>query len=261
MRLLILSLCLLALTSCGGSFEKAKHYFDNRQFEDAVSELNWVLFMKMSDVEALQLRALSFESLENYEEALSDYRQILRIKPHDPNAYAGIGKVYWEQQDYKQAEKNLLLAAKEDPENVDLIILLARSMIKNENYESADEFLKLAKELDPKNATIYFYRGIVQANLGDPMSTAAQFNMYIMHADGNLSAYYNRGFAYMRMGMIAWAIEDFNEVLSQNPNHVEAMARRAVCLMDTKPDQACLELQKAAKKGSEYAKEHLELCQ
>ncbi|GGF37666.1 tetratricopeptide repeat protein [Echinicola rosea] len=261
MRLLLASICVLTFCSCGGDFDQARRHFENQQFNDAISELNWVLFMKMADVEALQLRAMSHEALEEYDEALTDYKRILQLKPRDGKAHAGIGKIYWEQKEYKHAEMNLLLAAKEDPENVDLLILLSRAMMKNENYRSADEFLKSARDIDEKNASIYFYRGIVQANLGDPMSTASQFNMYIMYAKDNLKAYYNRGFAYMRMGMTDWAKEDFDFVLEKKPDHYEALARRAVCSMDSNPGQACLDLHQAAKNGSKYAQEKLELCQ
>ena len=260
MRLLLACTCMLMFSACGGDFNQARGYFEKQQFEKAISELDWVLFMKMSDVEALQLRAMSHEALEEYEEALTDYKRILQLKPRDGNAYAGIGKLYWEKGAYKLAEQHLLLAAKEKPEDVDLLILLGRAMIKNEHYQSADEFLKSAREIEPKNAAIYFYRGIVQANLGDPWTTAAQFNMYIMYAPDNLKAYYNRGFAYMRMGMTEWAKEDFDYVVEKNPNHYEALARRAMCMIDFNPSQACLDLQKAAQNGSDYAKENLDLC-
>ena len=64
----------------------------------------------------------------------------------------------------------------------------------------------------------------------------------------------------MRMGMTEWAKEDFDYVVEKNPNHYEALARRAMCMIDFNPSQACLDLQKAAQNGSDYAKENLDLC-
>ncbi|GAB3660870.1 hypothetical protein GCM10028791_35050 [Echinicola sediminis] len=260
MKLLYPLSLLLLFSSCSGTFDTAQRLFDQQHFEEAVSELNWMLFVQMSDTRALQLRAMSYEALEEYSKALRDYKRILQLKPQNASAYMGIGKVHWERRDYALAEKFLLLAAKYDPENPELLILLSRAMIKNEHYESADEFLFAAKKLAPKNPSIYFYRGIVQANLGDPLTTAAQFNMYLQYAPDNLKAHYNRGFAYMRMGATDWALEDFNKVLAKQPDHYEALARRAVCLLDSDPGQACLDLRKAAQKGSKYAKENLDKC-
>ncbi|WP_186756423.1 tetratricopeptide repeat protein [Echinicola salinicaeni] len=260
MKNLATFLLLLLFTSCQGNFEKANQYYSNQQFEDAISELNWLLFIKMSDIRAIQLRAMSHEALEEYEKALTDYKRILQLSPHDPQALSGMGKVYWELEEYKQAEKHFLLAAKEDPKNVELLIMLGRAMIKNENYKSAEDFLFEAKELDPKNAAIYFYRGIVQAHLGDAWTAASQFNMYIMYSGDNMTAFYNRGLAYMRMGMTDWATEDFDRVLKSQPKHYNALARRAICQMEFNPSQSCRDLRLAAKHGSEFAKENLNKC-
>ena len=93
------------------------------------------------------------------------------------------------------------------------------------------------------------------------MGTAAQFNMYLTYEPDNITAHYNRGFAFLTMGMTDWAVEDFEKVLEINPGHIEALAKRGVSLLKTNPDQACLDIQKAAQKGSAYAKNYLDRCQ
>ncbi|GGZ26265.1 hypothetical protein GCM10007049_18670 [Echinicola pacifica] len=260
MRKLFLVVLVLSLSSCGHSLQEAERHFAQGQYYKTISELNWVLFMKMSNTEALQLRAMAYEQLKDWNNALMDYKLILQMKPEDGIAYAGIGKVYWEQGSYILAEKNLLLAARYRDDDAELMILLGRAMIKNKNFQSADLFLLKATELEPKLAKAYFYRGIVQAHLGDAMGSASQFNMYLMYAEDNIKAYYNRGFAMLSMGMTDWAREDFEFVLKHNPKHHEALARHAVCIMSSNPGKACADLQLAANKGSEFAKEHLKLC-
>src|SRR5690606_35716260 len=139
-------------------------------------------------------------------------------------AYAGIGKIHWKKKDFISAEKYLLVAASYDDKNFDILFMLGRAMLKNQNYEKANEFLYLAKELKPTQANVYFYRGIAQAHLGDPMGTAAQFNMYLTYEPDNITAHYNRGFAFLKLGMTDWAVEDFEKVLEINPGHIEALA-------------------------------------
>src|SRR5690606_39378690 len=55
--------------------------------------------------------------------------------------------------------------------------------------------------------------GIAQAHLGDVLGTAAQFNTYLRYSPGDLTAHYNRGYAFLQMGFIEWALGDFEFVL------------------------------------------------
>lgn len=256
----LLPLVCLIISSCVGDFSKGQAYFNSGQYEKALREANRLLFLNNSDIKYLDLRARSYVELEQYQEAIRDYEHILRWDPRNALAYAGIGKIHWLREDYISAEHFLLLAVGVEPNNVQFLLLLGRTMIKNKNYQKADEFLFLAKEIDPSQASIYFYRGIAQAHLGDALGTATQFNAYLRHAPDNLIAHYNRGFAFLQMGMTEWALEDFEIVLKAKPDHYEAMARRAVCLRKTNPNQACLDLRLAAQRGSKYAQEHLGEC-
>ncbi len=260
-REIFIFLFLLAFgTACVADFEKAKEHFNNENFQEAIGELDRLLFIKMTDIKSILLRAQSYQAIEDYKNAMADYQNVLRLSPGNAKANYGIGCIFWDNQNFQNAEKHLLLAAKNAPNDFDIILLLGRAMIKNEHYQSADEFLLLASNLAPENASTYFYRGIAQANLGDAMGAATQFNMYLKYSPDNIKAHYNRGFAFMRLGMVDWAIEDFDMVIKNDPDHYEAKARRAVCNLNNFPDQACKNLHEAAKMGSEYARKHLELC-
>ncbi|MEX0884311.1 MAG: tetratricopeptide repeat protein, partial [Cyclobacteriaceae bacterium] len=77
----------------------------------------------------------------------------------------------------------------------------------------------------------------------------------------NISAHFNRGFALMKLGFEEWAVEDFDQVLVLNPKHYEALARRAICLMDKNSRQACLDLETAAYYGNAFAQANLHRCE
>jgi Flp pilus assembly protein TadD len=256
----LLPILLLITSSCVGDFDKAQIYFSNGQYEKAVRETNRLLFFNSADISLLNLRARSYIELERYDEAIRDYEHILRWDPRNAVAYAGIGKIHWLREDFISAEYFLLRAVGVEPNNVQFLVLLARAMIKNKNYQKANEFLFLAKEIDPSQANVYFYRGIAQAHLGDVLGTAVQFNAYLRYSPDNLTAHYNRGFAFLQMGMTSWALEDFEFVLKEKPDHYEALARRAVCIKEDSPARACEDLRLAASKGSKYAQAHLGDC-
>lgn len=256
----LLPILFLIISSWVGNFDKAQNYFKTGEYEKVLRETNRLLFLNNSDINVLDLRAKSYVELKQYNEAIRDYEHILRWDPKNAMAFASIGRIHWLQEDYDAAEYNLLRSVSIESNNVQFLLLLGRVMIKKENYKKADEFLFLAKEVDPTEASIYFYRGIAQAHLGDVLGTAVQFNAYLRHSPDNLTAHYNRGFAYLQMGLTEWALGDFEFVLREKPDHYEALARRAVCLKENNPTQACHDLRLAASKGSKYAQAHLGEC-
>ena len=201
----LMPVLLIITSACVGNFDKAQDYFNSGQYEKALRETNRLLFLNNTDIKVLDLRARAYVELQQYEEAIQDYKHILRWDQRNAMAWASIGRIHWLQEDYDAAEYNLLRAVGLEPNNVQFLILLGRVMIKMENYKKADEFLFLAKEVDPTEASIYFYRGIAQAHLGDVLGTAVQFNAYLRYSPDNLIAHYNRGFAYLQMGLTEWA--------------------------------------------------------
>ncbi|MBS9523090.1 tetratricopeptide repeat protein [Litoribacter ruber] len=252
----------LALCSCGSSFESGEAYYQSGNYEKAISSLNKSLFFNITDLKALHLRARAYEEIGDFENSAKDYKTIIKLKPTYAQAHAGLGSLAFKLKDYKTAEKHLLIASYHDVEDFDILFLLGRAMIVNENYKSAEEFLELARDLRPKEPMVYYYQGIARGKLGDPAGTAGAFNMYVTLEPENIQGLYNRGFAYMTIGMKEWALEDFDKVLKLNPKHYEAMARRGVCLAKQNPSKACADLSLAAKNGSKYAQENLtKYCQ
>ncbi|MFC4874253.1 tetratricopeptide repeat protein [Negadavirga shengliensis] len=260
-RVIFLHIAVLLLAgACIGNFKTGEFYYQNEQYEKAIAEFDKVLFVSITDIKSMHLRARSYEELEEYDKALDDYKKILNLDPRYAQAYAGMGKIAWKLDDMKTAEKYLLLAAMHDPKDYDILLLLSRTMIKNRRFKSAEEFLEVALELRPEEPMPHYYLGIARGYSGDVLGVVTSFNKYIEYEPDNINAHYNRGFALMRLGYKTWAVEDFDVVLRKNPNHYEALARRALCLIDKNPGKACLDLQTAAKNGNRLARANLGKC-
>lgn len=261
MRLAFYLCMLFMLPSCFGSFSEGEMYFHQAKYEEAVSEFSKALFLNVTDVKSLHLRARSYEELKEYDKALEDYKSIIRFDPTYAQAYAGIGKVHWKREDYRNAEKYLLLAANKDEKDFEIIYLLGRAMLMNRNYKSADEFLQIAKEMNPKDANVYFYQGMARSQIGDLLGAAGSFNMCLNYDPNNLTAKYNRGLIRLLVGYAEWAKEDFEDILKVNPNHTEALARRGYAKLALNDNSGCKDLKEAAGKGSIYAQMHMEHCE
>jgi hypothetical protein len=85
--------------------------------------------------------------------------------------------------------------------------------------------------------------------------------MCLRHDPKNTTAKYNRGLIRLIIGYPEWALEDFEDVLKANPNHIEALARRGNAKIDIDDPTGCKDLREAAEKGSLYAQMNLERCE
>jgi tetratricopeptide (TPR) repeat protein len=249
----LLVISLASLSGCLGRFQKGESYFRNEEYEKAISEFNRVLFVSITDLKSLHLRARAFEELEEYEKAIADYEHIIRLEPSYAQAWAGLGKIAWKTGKLDIAEQHLLKAAMHDPNDYDILLMLGRTMIKNQRFKSAEEFLQLAVDMRPEQSTPYFYLGIARGYQGDGLGVVTALNTYLSLETDNISAHYNRGFALMKLGFNEWAVEDFDAVLEKLPTHYEAMARRGICLMEDNPARGMRDIRKAADNGNRLA--------
>lgn len=260
LRILTILLLVSVSSSCSSSLQNIEHLFNDKKYEDAISDLNQYLFFHVTDVKALHMRARCYEELGQIEKSKTDYERIISIDNEYAQAYAGLGKLLFDQKDYDNAELRFLRAATLDSNDFDIFYLLGRTMLMTHKYRKAEEFLRRATELRPEFAKVHFYTGMALAYQGDALGCAAAFNSYVNYEPDNLIGRYNRGFAYMNAGYLDWAIEDFDAVLNQKPNHIEAMAHKGLCLATLGDSEGCLLIQNAANKGSEYARAQLEIC-
>ncbi|EOZ98345.1 TPR repeat protein [Indibacter alkaliphilus LW1] len=251
---------MLLLSSCLGTYNEGEYYFQQQEYEKAVSMFSNALFINVTDVRALHMRARSYEELEDFALAKKDYEAILKLDPKYAQAHAGIGKLFWKMGDFRNSEIYLLKAAQHDPEDFEIIFLLGRAMIKNRRFKQADEFFQIAKQLEPEDARVYYYQGMARSQIGDLLGAAGSFNMSLKYDPDNLSARYNRGICRMMVGHSSWAVEDFDHVLKIKPDHIEALARRGNAKINANDPSGCQDLQEAANKGSWYAKMWLERC-
>jgi Flp pilus assembly protein TadD len=248
------------ITSCASDLFQAEDLFYQKQYEAAISELNKYLFLHVTDVKALHLRARSYEELGKMDEAIEDYEKILSIDGNYAQAMAGIGKIYFNEKEYEKAELILLRAAKTDPADYEILFLTGRALLQNQDYKLANNFFERAKEINDDDPEIYFYQGMARAYIGDAYGCAGSFNMYVSKQPDNMVAVYNRGFAYMHLGYLEWALEDFDNVLKKNPTHMEALAKKGICMAKLGDSDGCNYIQRAANMGSDYAQSNLDIC-
>ncbi len=99
--------------------------------------------------------------------------------------------------------------------------------------EAFDEAIRL----NPQDAIAYYSRGVAHNRLGQVkrgtgagghsryQSAIKDFDQAI-RLNPQADAYFNRGFAYRKLGQLERAIEDYDEAIRLNPQHAEAYYTR-----------------------------------
>lgn len=252
---------ILLLFSCASNPAEIEALYNSGKYEEVISEINLRLFFHVTDVKFLHMRARSYEEINQHKEAIDDYERIISIDNNYAQAHAGIGKIYFDKKQYEQAELHILKASSIDPENFEILYLAGRCELMLGKWTEAERFLKLAEKMNPDFPQTYFYTGMARANKGAVEEAAVSFNSYVQKEPDNLIARYNRGFAMMKLGYIFYALEDFEFILKQNPNHTEALGKKGICLAMMGNPEGCQLIQEASKKGSDYASTMMEeLC-
>lgn len=98
---------------------------------------------------------------------------------------------------------------------------------KTQEYAKEIATLDRAIKDEPENATAFFNRGWLYLKQGDLAAALDDLTQAISLKDGDADAYYNRGMVYIRMREYERAIEDFNRAIELNPVAVDAYCNRA----------------------------------
>lgn len=93
------------------------------------------------------------------------------------------------------------------------------------NFEGAASELERALEVDPDDKWLPFYLGNARMGTGDYKGAIESYTTYIKRNEDrnqNDTAYFNRGEAKRRLGLIKDAITDFKKSIGINPKYEEA---------------------------------------
>jgi hypothetical protein len=83
-----------------------------------------------------------------------------------------------------------------------------------------------------RNSTIYYNRGVVYNELGNPARAIGDYNRAIETNPRYADAYYNRGLAYISLDNFRQAIGDFDRAIEINPRFADAYNNRGAAYKD-----------------------------
>lgn len=245
----------LALDSTNASYrvEIGGLYYQRLDLKEAQDQFDLALKMAPDNTAAMLKSAEIQMVLRQYKRSMDLVNQALRADPNLAQAYFLKGWIHMETGDTALAISSFRTCVEQDPSHykgfMQLGVLHARrhDPLALEYYDTAIELrpgeveawynkgmyaqengmdsLALAcydrmKVLDPANAMAWYNSGYVRLeHLNDPRAAIGEFSKAATLQAGSFKAFFNRGLAYEREGVLDSAAMDYQEALRIKPDY------------------------------------------
>ena len=137
----------LAPTNMNLRRQLAVSYFDEKDYANAIPQLEQVAKADPNDADFLYMLGKSYEATKSYSQALPILQQVIRIKPDAVEAYATIGAIFYAQDDWTRAAQALARVTQLRPKEALGYFVLATCLDKLGNAKEAlvqyNKFLEL----------------------------------------------------------------------------------------------------------------------
>jgi tetratricopeptide (TPR) repeat protein len=187
----------------------ASHLKGKKPVSDAATDLQ--------DDKPFKQQALAHVHQREYDQALSELNQAIQIDPKDAESYNNRGSTYTLKGQYKEAISDFDKAIKLNPRYAKAYYNRGLAYYYLENYLKAVTDLALAIELNPKDAEAYHNRGLAYDQLGQTERAVEDFNMAIVLKPDLADAYFNKAVALERGGFQGEAREAYQAFLKHAP--------------------------------------------
>jgi tetratricopeptide (TPR) repeat protein len=234
-KLAIIFFCLVSMTTFAQTSEsyrlKAKTYFENGKYNEAITALTSALKLNPKEVKALKNRAICYERIDKYDLALKDNLEVLKYD-QSGESYGSIGFDYFWLEKYDDARKYLKEAIKLLPTNLNYIYNVGLSFQYEKNYDEAiryyDEVLKISPFHSPskisKTRCFLYQKQYEKASAQvDSFFTNKEFNVEMLLFRGDIKKHYGKN---------EEALNDFSRAIAIDPNDLIFLNRAANCLED-----------------------------
>ncbi len=164
----------------------------------------------LSDLYAFQYMAYYDRSQEKIESARVEAETALEISPELPEAHRSLGRYYMFIGAYDSAEKAFLKAVEYNPKYAIGYRTIAWLKLMGGDPEKTVEWARLALKYAPNDLETLLLLGLANIHRGKNAIATATLRRAIDLAPDYGRAYYNLGKAYLKLGVLDIAIENFD---------------------------------------------------
>ena len=154
-------------------------------------------------------------------EAIEEYELAIEMGHAMAGTYFNLGVAYYNLADYEKSIGLYKEALKLNPRYVEARANLGGAYVKGGFLDDALVELKEVVLSEPELSKARNYLGMAYVELGRLDEAAAEFKWAVSLGEG-VDATYNLGVTYLRLGLIAEALNSFEETLRLDPGHAGA---------------------------------------
>ncbi len=222
---------ILSLDLSTAYFYLADSYFQNGDYEKAITNYDQALKLKPNTAGAYNDRGIACKRQGKYIEAVADYNQAIHLNPDLAEAYGNRGLAYHEKGEYTLAIADYNRALEISPNFAEVYYNRGNSYQAQGAYTLAITDYSQALKLKPKFSLAYGNRGFVYSEQGKYIKAVSDFNQALKLNPNNID-FLNRGLSYSDQGKYTYAIEDFNQAIKLDPNDADAYYNRGLSYLN-----------------------------
>jgi tetratricopeptide (TPR) repeat protein len=148
--LVILLIPSLAFAQMESHFDKARKYYDQDQFREALYHLKKALATDSTNAPAFKMRGNCYLEINQVDSALRDYERAIRLDPKLTEVNYNISLIYAQKDSVKLQEQFLRRFLLDRPNDTDGLIHLA-SLVRRTSPDSGQYFINKAYQLNPND--------------------------------------------------------------------------------------------------------------
>lgn len=195
-------------------------------------DVDWILLGTEDQINDQRRVAGFFEKAREYFEkkeflkALVEYKKAIRLEPNDANLYNNLGTTYVSLEDTLGAVQAYESALKIDPSNRTVLLNLSQALIEKGAYRKAEHWLRKLAVKAPQDSDTYLLLGVVYYRMGKYTRSISAYLKALVFSSGKTGMeadiFNNLGSCYAKLGRFEEAGQAYQKALQLNPHHPKA---------------------------------------
>ncbi len=205
-------------------------YFALEEYGKALEQFNQCITLFPANVSAYLKRARCYEGLKQYDKAAQDYNQALKLEPNNVKALVNRARCFQSMHNFTDDLPYLNRALALQPRNAGANKYLGIHYARLQDPAKALPALDKAIGTNGSDAETYQERATLLADKGDVVKALTDLQSMAKLPGFDADAKYYLGMAKLHMasGNFAGAVNDFNHLITDDPDHkTEYLLKRA----------------------------------
>lgn len=196
---------------------RAKEYYKTNQLEPAIRDMEKAVSLDTTKAENYLLLAEMYEKRPYVKGVINALEHVVQINPKDKNSALKLGILNFQVKNRDASFKYLNMALRLDPTNAEAFYYRGYNYREVEMPDKAIENFQRAIDLKPDYFDAFLQMGLLHAEKGDKKAEG-YYSSALRLQPNSLKALYARGMYYQENDSNQKAIDDFEKILTFDPD-------------------------------------------